>query len=127
MRSALRPRRASATARLMAVVVFPTPPFWLTIARTLPTLLLGLFGYRFAAAKRLERRFGVTHPALRLEARWRFGEEGLEMLLRAGAIAPLEELEREPIVRAGEVWGDLQRVPIASDRLFGTIRLRERD
>ena len=26
------PRKASAAARLMAVVVFPTPPFWLQIA-----------------------------------------------------------------------------------------------
>src|SRR5262245_31938825 len=31
------PRSASAAARLMAVVVFPTPPFWLAIA----TIMLG--------------------------------------------------------------------------------------
>src|SRR6266849_5414052 len=30
--SVLVPRRAKAAARLMAVVVFPTPPFWLVIA-----------------------------------------------------------------------------------------------
>src|SRR5436190_16944633 len=31
-RSVLLPRRANAAARLMAVVVLPTPPFWLVIA-----------------------------------------------------------------------------------------------
>src|ERR1044071_9377935 len=31
-RSVLVPRRANAAARLMAVVVLPTPPFWLVIA-----------------------------------------------------------------------------------------------
>ena len=33
--STLRPRMASAAERLMAVVVFPTPPFWFAIARTI--------------------------------------------------------------------------------------------
>src|SRR5215831_4508400 len=32
MRSVRLPRRARAAARLMAVVVFPTPPFWFAIA-----------------------------------------------------------------------------------------------
>src|SRR5215831_5925603 len=32
MSSVRLPRRASAAARLMAVVVFPTPPFWLAMA-----------------------------------------------------------------------------------------------
>ncbi len=31
-RSVFRPRIASAAARLMAVVVFPTPPFWFAMA-----------------------------------------------------------------------------------------------
>jgi hypothetical protein len=31
------PRRAKAAARFTALVVLPTPPFWLTIERTLPT------------------------------------------------------------------------------------------
>src|SRR5689334_1400070 len=31
-RSVFDPRRANAAARLMAVVVLPTPPFWLVIA-----------------------------------------------------------------------------------------------
>src|SRR5580698_5392382 len=35
MRRVLRPSRARAAARLMAVVVLPTPPFWLTTAMTL--------------------------------------------------------------------------------------------
>src|SRR5687768_9507644 len=35
--SVLRPRRAKAAARFTDVVVFPTPPFWLTTARTRPT------------------------------------------------------------------------------------------
>src|ERR1043166_9601212 len=30
--SVFEPRRANAAARLIAVVVFPTPPFWLVIA-----------------------------------------------------------------------------------------------
>ena len=32
MSSVRLPRMASAAARLMAVVVFPTPPFWLAMA-----------------------------------------------------------------------------------------------
>ena len=36
MRRVGRPSRARAAARLMAVVVLPTPPFWLTTAMTLP-------------------------------------------------------------------------------------------
>src|SRR5271168_2907851 len=35
MRRVGRPSRAIAAARLMAVVVLPTPPFWLTTAMTL--------------------------------------------------------------------------------------------
>src|SRR5580704_4197793 len=35
MRRVGRPSRAMAAARLMAVVVLPTPPFWLTTAMTL--------------------------------------------------------------------------------------------
>jgi len=34
MRSVGRPSRARAAARLIAVVVLPTPPFWLTTAMT---------------------------------------------------------------------------------------------
>ena len=35
----LRPSRARQAARLMAVVVLPTPPFWLTTPRILPMAL----------------------------------------------------------------------------------------
>src|SRR5258705_8712703 len=35
MRRVGRPSRAMAAAKLMAVVVLPTPPFWLTTAMTL--------------------------------------------------------------------------------------------
>src|ERR1700684_130115 len=35
-RRQLSPSRASAAERLIAVVVFPTPPFWFTTAMTLP-------------------------------------------------------------------------------------------
>src|ERR1700684_3040075 len=35
-RRQLSPSRASAAERLIAVVVFPTPPFWFTTAITLP-------------------------------------------------------------------------------------------
>ena len=45
--SARAPRSASAAARLTAVVVLPTPPFWLVIA-TMVTV--GLFRRRGAAA-----------------------------------------------------------------------------
>ena len=40
MSSVRLPRSASAAARLMAVVVLPTPPFWLAMA----TIMLGLQG-----------------------------------------------------------------------------------
>src|SRR5512143_1895196 len=117
MRSVFFPRRASATARLMAVVVFPTPPFWLTIARTLPTLLLWLFGYCFAVAKHLQRRFGVPDPALGLETRRRLGEKGLEMFFRLGAIAALEQQEGQAVVRAGQMRRELERTAVAANGL----------
>src|SRR5215469_16973748 len=37
-RSVRKPSEASEAARLMAVVVLPTPPFWLATAITLPTV-----------------------------------------------------------------------------------------
>src|SRR2546428_12710943 len=39
--SPLKPSSGRLAATLMAVVVFPTPPFWLTTAETLGTLLAG--------------------------------------------------------------------------------------
>src|SRR5277367_611986 len=41
MRRVGRPSRAMAAARLMAVVVLPTPPFWLTTAMTLDGMGVG--------------------------------------------------------------------------------------
>ena len=70
------------------------------------------------------RRAGPSAP---LPARWRLGQERLEMLFRARPVAALEQQEREPVVRARQVRRDLERVPIVPDRLFRTIRLRERD
>src|SRR5262245_3401098 len=78
-RSVLWPRRANAAAMLIAVVVFPTPPFWLTIARTWPTLLLGVFGHSVAVAQRCQCIFGVFHPAFGFGFRGRLGEKRLEM------------------------------------------------
>src|SRR5437588_3485868 len=45
MRSTRRPRAARAAPRLMAVVVLPTPPFWLTTAM----IRLGTLGRDYAA------------------------------------------------------------------------------
>jgi preprotein translocase subunit Sec61beta len=42
----------------------------------------------------------VLDPALRLGAARRRGEERVQMLLRAGLVAALEEEEREPVMRA---------------------------
>src|SRR5271168_476923 len=42
MRRVGRPSRAMAAARLMAVVVLPTPPFWLTTAMTFDVVVAGL-------------------------------------------------------------------------------------
>src|ERR1700690_1017168 len=37
-----RPSNARQAARLMAVVVFPTPPFWFTMPRILPMAIQGI-------------------------------------------------------------------------------------
>src|ERR1044072_1332986 len=42
------PTAASAVPRLMAVVVLPTPPFWLAMARTRSELAAGMSVLRFA-------------------------------------------------------------------------------
>src|SRR3954471_15266181 len=52
----LSPTAASAVARLIAVVVFPTPPFWLAIAKT--------FGAELADPE--EDGFTVGHAGERL-------------------------------------------------------------
>src|SRR5690348_5622676 len=115
-----------ATARLMAVVVLPTPPFWLTIASTRPTLRLWFLGDGIDARPQfVERHLCMTHPSLRLGARRRLRKERLEMLFRARPIAPLEQQKGEPVVRARELGRDLQRATIASHRIVETPGLRE--
>src|SRR5688572_7278270 len=86
------PRRASAAARLIAVVVLPTPPFWLTTAIVPRTLCFWVRWYVGAAgAQRGQRALRVTHPALHLRSRRRLGEKGVEMRDRAVTILPLQE------------------------------------
>src|SRR5690242_1365310 len=117
-----------ATARLIAVVVLPTPPFWLTIASTRPTLRLWFLGDGIDARPQfVERHLCMTHPSLRLGAGWRLREECLEMFLRTDAIVPLEQEKGEPIVRARELRRDLQGPAIASHGIVETACLRERD
>src|SRR5262245_26639341 len=53
MSSVRLPRRASAAAKLMAVVVFPTPPFWLAIAT-----IIRRRENSSAESSRLQRRIG---------------------------------------------------------------------
>src|SRR6476646_4348561 len=53
------PSSASAPARLIAVVVFPTPPFWLAIAITFVT---GASPQGFAGAARRRRRREAVSP-----------------------------------------------------------------
>src|SRR6185437_13518159 len=124
--SVFMPRRARAAARLIAVVVLPTPPFWLTIERTRGTLLLGVLGYDLAA-QGLERLFGMTNPAFGFGACGWLGEKRLEVLFRAGAIASFQQQERQSVVRSGQMWRDLEGVAIAPHRLLGPVRLREGD
>src|SRR5688572_15179531 len=82
--SVLSPRRANAAARLTAVVVLPTPPFWLTTARTRPGLEVSV-GHRVGAAvaQGVERLPGVANPPVCLGALRRLVEEALEVLTRA--------------------------------------------
>src|ERR1035437_503966 len=62
-RRTLRPWRARQAARLMAVVVLPTPPFWLTRPRILPMAIQsnGKGGSRIAA-RSVENRANLWKP-----------------------------------------------------------------
>src|SRR5271155_4248338 len=55
----LRPLRARHAAKLMAVVVLPTPPFWFTIPRILPMVIQSIwkagFGGRRPGLWRIEK------------------------------------------------------------------------
>src|SRR5262245_48499890 len=113
---------------LIAVVVFPTPPFWLTIARTWPTLLLGvLFGHAVSVAQRCQCNFGVFHPAFRFGFRGRLGKKRLEMAFGGSAVAAFEQQERKSVVRSREIRIDVERVSIMPDRFLGPMRLCEGD
>src|SRR5690242_3069113 len=126
--SVFTPRRAIATARLIAVVVFPTPPFWLTIASTRPTLRLWFLGDSVGARAQLfERHFRVPHPTFRLGARRRLREKCFQVFFRRRAIIPLEQRKCEPVMRSRPPWRDLQRTPLAADRVVQPPRLRESD
>ena len=54
IRSVFLPRIASAAARFTAVVVFPTPPFWLAIA----TIIKSLLGGYVVEGRRGHSRYG---------------------------------------------------------------------
>src|SRR5919202_1146570 len=117
--SVLSPRRANAAARFTAVVVLPTPPFWLTIARTSPTLRLELrhraAAIHGAAAQRVERLAPVAHPAVGLGARRRLGEEGFQVSLGLLQLPALDQQEREAVVGARQRRLHLERAPVALD------------
>src|SRR5215475_3189100 len=127
MRSTLSPRRAIAAATLMAVVVLPTPPFWLTTERTRPTLLAWVVGYRTIVAQRIQRVLGMLHPPLCLRTHRRFCEERLEIARAASPVAALEQQVRETVIRAGQVGLEVERVAIVPNRFFWPMRFRERD
>src|SRR5213594_733146 len=65
--SVRRPRRARAAARLMAVVVFPTPPFWLAMATITGGPGAAVWGGVYAdGPPRPKRTAGARAPAGRV-------------------------------------------------------------
>src|SRR5690349_6639006 len=129
--SVLSPRRAKAAPRLTAVVVFPTPPFWLTTARTTPTGLrfgVGVVGLRGVAARdHVERLPRVAHPAIGLGALGRLAQEALEVVHGALHVVALEQQEGEAVVRARERRLEVERALVGADRLVVAPRLRVGD
>ena len=71
IRRVLRPSSARAAERLMAVVVFPTPPFWLTTANTLPMKRKSIGRRAFGA---MEGR--CAEPGINCGRLWREGVGG---------------------------------------------------
>src|SRR5262245_59451054 len=112
---------------LIAVVVFPTPPFWLTIARTWPTLLLGVVRHSVSAAQRCQCLFGVSHPTFGFGSRGRLGKKGFEVAFGGSAVAAFEQQERKAVVRSREIRIDVERVTIIPDRFLGAMRFGEGD
>src|SRR5215831_14398922 len=127
MRSTLSPRRAIAAATLMAVVVLPTPPFWLTTERTRPTLLAWVVGYRTTVTQRIQRVLGVLHPPLCFWTHGRSCKERLEVTSATSPVAALQQQVRESVVGAGQVGLDVERVTIVPNRFFWPMRFCERD
>src|SRR5687767_13537809 len=124
----LRPRRARAAARFTAVVVLPTPPFWLTTARTRPSLGVSVRQrLRSPAPERVERLSGVPHPAVGLGALRRLTQEQLEVFLRALHVAALEQEKGEAIVRSGELRLEVERTPVTAHGFIQPAGLREGD
>ena len=67
MRSVGFPRRASADARLIAVVVFPTPPFWLAMATIIDD---GALMHDEKRERFVTRQGGNVWTAIILERGW---------------------------------------------------------
>src|SRR3954466_8344437 len=63
------PRSASAAARLMAVVVFPTPPFWLAMATIIGGTRADAIVARKFAGGVLQLRFGEAPKTRRRDRR----------------------------------------------------------
>src|SRR3970040_1535487 len=124
----LSPRRANAAARFTAVVVFPQPPFCLTIARTRPTLLLRrrrgsreVPGPEFGAVPRFQRdqRFTrVFNPAVGLAAGRRGREKRLQVFDCRVALPSPHMHEGEPIVRSGQGRFEAETLAITLDRFL---------
>ena len=75
----------------------------------------------------LERRLGVLDPSVGVGPLGRPGQEGAEVLRRQSRVAPLEEQERDAVVRADQRRVELDGAAIVADRLVGLARLGERD
>src|SRR5687767_8510100 len=124
----LSPRRAKAAARFTAVVVLPTPPFWLTTARTRPSLGVSVRQrLRASGAERVECLTRMPHPSVGFDALRRLVQEELEVLLRAFQIAALEEKKGKPVVRAREPGLEIERAAVTAHRFVEPSGLRERD
>src|SRR5688500_2607754 len=124
----LRPRRANAAARFTAVVVLPTPPFWLTTARTRPSLGVSVRQrLRAPGAERVECLARVPHPSIGFRALRRLVEEQREVLLSALHVTALEPEKGQPIVRPGQPRLEVQRAPVTAHGLIQPAGLRERD
>jgi len=120
----LWPRRAMAAARLIAVVVLPTPHLLTATARTRPTL--GGSGASCPNPRGPPRRCAATRASSfacctqrSASGCWRFGQERVQVPLCAAAIAALEQHEGQTVIRAGEIGFDVERAAVIADCFFG--------